>query len=228
MTLCVKTGYQCVCQPDEGVFCPDYKPDAYVQCLMDAITELRALQSETALTDEKGRPMTYWGGAASPDKEHSSTPRTNAVVARRPAQGLDPWPALVDHARQLERDLTVAKGLEQMAYDQRDKAFDKLNAMQSAVAPITDEWRAAALRLGEQLTTTGPNGYYSMTPTQWLDWCENALPSASAVIPHVNQLKQFAGEVTGAGAVVMGDQAIVEAYRAMLRTADRSRSPITK
>jgi hypothetical protein len=40
MTLCVKTGAHCVCQPDEGAFCPDYKPDAYVQCLMDAITEL--------------------------------------------------------------------------------------------------------------------------------------------------------------------------------------------
>jgi hypothetical protein len=44
--------------------------------------------------------------------------------------------------------------------------------------------------------------------------------SAIAAIPHVNQLKKFAGEVTGVGAVVMGDSAIVEAYRAMLRTAD--------
>ena len=40
VTLCVKTGYQCVCQPEDGVFCPDYKPDAYVQCLMNAIKEL--------------------------------------------------------------------------------------------------------------------------------------------------------------------------------------------
>lgn len=42
MTLCIKTGYQCNCQPDDGVFCPDYKPDWYVQCLMDAITSLRS------------------------------------------------------------------------------------------------------------------------------------------------------------------------------------------
>lgn len=42
MTLCVVTKGHCLCQPDEGVFCPDYKPDAYVQSLMDAITELRA------------------------------------------------------------------------------------------------------------------------------------------------------------------------------------------
>ena len=42
MTLCVKTGYSCMCQPDEGVFCPDYKPDKYIGCLMTAITELIA------------------------------------------------------------------------------------------------------------------------------------------------------------------------------------------
>lgn len=42
MTLCIVTKAQCNCQPDEGVFCPDYKPDWYAQCLMDAITELRA------------------------------------------------------------------------------------------------------------------------------------------------------------------------------------------
>lgn len=40
MTLCVRTGGHCLCQPDEGVFCPNYRPDAYVQCLMDTITEL--------------------------------------------------------------------------------------------------------------------------------------------------------------------------------------------
>jgi hypothetical protein len=38
-------------------------------------------QSETALTDEKGRPMTYWGGAASLDKLHADTPRTNAHLS---------------------------------------------------------------------------------------------------------------------------------------------------
>lgn len=34
------------------------------------------------------------------------------------------------------------------------------------------DWKSAALRLGEQLADTGPDGYYQMTPTQWLDWCE--------------------------------------------------------
>lgn len=40
MTLCVIDEGHCMCQPDEGIFCPNYKPDAYVQCLMDTITEL--------------------------------------------------------------------------------------------------------------------------------------------------------------------------------------------
>lgn len=46
MTLCVVTKGHCLCQPDEGVFCPDYKPDAYVQYLMDAIKELRTVRPE--------------------------------------------------------------------------------------------------------------------------------------------------------------------------------------
>jgi hypothetical protein len=97
----------------------------------EEIERLRAMPSETALTDEKGRPMTYWGGAASPDKEHSDTPRVDALVSPFDRASRE-HPGLVALARQLERDLAVANGLEQMAYDQRDKAFDKLNAMQSA------------------------------------------------------------------------------------------------
>jgi hypothetical protein len=33
------------------------------------------------LTDEKGRPMTYWGGAASPDKKHGGSPLTEHEIA---------------------------------------------------------------------------------------------------------------------------------------------------
>jgi hypothetical protein len=31
-------------------------------------------------------------------------------------------------------------------------------------------WRNAAIRLGEDLYSVGPNGYYEMTAKQWLDW----------------------------------------------------------
>lgn len=84
---------------------------AHAEELLALAEEVIAMRSETALTDEKGGPMTYWGGAASPDKKD-------------------------------------------------------------------DAWRSAALRLGEQLAPTGPNWYYAMTPTQWLEWCQSALPSA--------------------------------------------------
>ena len=31
-------------------------------------------------------------------------------------------------------------------------------------------WKNAALRVGEDLSSIGPNGYYNMTAQQWLDW----------------------------------------------------------
>lgn len=36
-------------------------------------------------------------------------------------------------------------------------------------------WRNAALRLGEELATSGPNGYYGMTPEEWRTWVLQAL-----------------------------------------------------
>jgi hypothetical protein len=58
MTLCVIDKGHCMCNPDEGVFCPNYKPDAYVQYLMDAITELlkkphSERSAEVRLNDDK-------------------------------------------------------------------------------------------------------------------------------------------------------------------------------
>jgi hypothetical protein len=40
-------------------------------------------------------------------------------------------------------------------------------------APAVQEpvaWRNAALRVGEDLCSVGPFGYYDMTAEQWLDW----------------------------------------------------------
>jgi hypothetical protein len=45
------------------------------------LARAEAVRSETALTDEKGRPMTYWGGAASPDKKHGGSPLTEHEIA---------------------------------------------------------------------------------------------------------------------------------------------------
>lgn len=32
-------------------------------------------------------------------------------------------------------------------------------------------WQGAALALGEKLADVGPNGYYSMSPAEWMTWC---------------------------------------------------------
>ncbi len=37
------------------------------------------------------------------------------------------------------------------------------------------EWRRVALRLGESLVDVGPEGYYSLTPDEWLAWAQRYL-----------------------------------------------------
>ena len=36
-------------------------------------------------------------------------------------------------------------------------------------------WRNAAIRLGEELASVGPDGYYDMTPERWLEWALEAV-----------------------------------------------------
>jgi hypothetical protein len=37
-------------------------------------------------------------------------------------------------------------------------------------------WRNAAIRIGEELSSVGPNGYYDMTAQQWIDWAMEQEP----------------------------------------------------
>ena len=41
-----------------------------------------------------------------------------------------------------------------------------------------DAWRNAAVRLGEDLYSVGPDGYYNMTAKQWLDWALGVVNAA--------------------------------------------------
>ena len=41
-------------------------------------------------------------------------------------------------------------------------------------APVA--WRNAAIRVGEDLSSVGPDGYYDMTAQQWLDWAMEQQP----------------------------------------------------
>lgn len=38
-------------------------------------------------------------------------------------------------------------------------------------------WKNAALRIGEELSTVGPDGYYDMTAEQWLSWAMDQRPT---------------------------------------------------
>jgi len=54
----------------------------------------------------------------------------------------------------------------------RQMAQDKV--AQLAQEPVT--WRNAAIRLGKELSSVGPDGYYDMTAEQWLDWAMEQEP----------------------------------------------------
>jgi hypothetical protein len=44
-------------------------------------------------------------------------------------------------------------------------------------------WKNAAIRLGEELSSVGPDGYYNMTAEQWLDWAMNQQPRGKNSLP---------------------------------------------
>jgi hypothetical protein len=55
-----------------------------------------------------------------------------------------------------------------------DETLEAIKALEEAIAkqeqgePVA--WRNAAIRVGEDLCSVGPFGYYDMTAEQWLDW----------------------------------------------------------
>jgi hypothetical protein len=44
-------------------------------------------------------------------------------------------------------------------------------------------WNNAAIRLGEELSSIGPDGYYNMTAEQWLDWAMDQKPRGKNSLP---------------------------------------------
>lgn len=56
-------------------------------------------------------------------------------------------------------------------YADNDRGFEPLWDFAALVAAAEREaWRNAAIRVGENLATCGPAGYYDFTSQQWLDW----------------------------------------------------------
>jgi hypothetical protein len=54
-------------------------------------------------------------------------------------------------------------------------------------------WRNAAIRLGEELSSVGPDGYYNMTAEQWLDWAMDQHPQGknSLTTPPAQPAQEF-------------------------------------
>ena len=44
-------------------------------------------------------------------------------------------------------------------------------------------WRDAAIRLGEELSSVGPDGYYDMDAKKWLDWAMKQNPRGKHSLP---------------------------------------------
>jgi len=80
---------------------------------------------------------------------------------------------IIEMARQAEFDLTPTPN---MLYTVRGN-YAQLNCLINLVAAKEREaWKNAAIRLGEELSSVGPDGYYNMTAEQWLDWAMNQQP----------------------------------------------------
>jgi hypothetical protein len=61
--------------------------------------------------------------------------------------------------------------------DHIEEAIDGLRtAIEAAEKQEPVAWRNAAIRLGEELSSVGPDGYYNMTAEQWLDWAMDQHP----------------------------------------------------
>jgi hypothetical protein len=59
-----------------------------------------------------------------------------------------------------------------------DKLYKTPPAQPAAAQPEQEPvaWRNAAIRIGEELSSVGPDGYYNMTAAQWLDWALEQQP----------------------------------------------------
>jgi hypothetical protein len=69
---------------------------------------------------------------------------------------------------------------EQYPHMQKGYTVDAITAMRLAIEQAEKQepvaWKNAAIRLGEELSSVGPDGYYDMSAEKWLDWAINQQP----------------------------------------------------
>ena len=82
------------------------------------------------------------------------------------------------------------QALEALEYAGKDDFWryqdSAITALREALAEPAEEpvaWKNAAIRLGEELSSVGPDGYYDMTAQQWLDWAMDQQPQGKNSLP---------------------------------------------
>jgi hypothetical protein len=84
---------------------------------------------------------------------------------------------------------TLRLALEALEYEAQkgnDNAYQSEREAIKAALEAKDEpvaWRDAAIRLGEELSSVGPNGYYNMSAKEWLDWAMEQNPRGEHSLP---------------------------------------------
>jgi hypothetical protein len=73
------------------------------------------------------------------------------------------------------------RGLKVLVED-HEKAITAIKAaLEAKDEPVA--WRDAAIRLGEELSSVGPNGYYDMDAKEWLNWAMEQNPRGEHSLP---------------------------------------------
>jgi hypothetical protein len=74
------------------------------------------------------------------------------------------------------------RGLKVLA-DDHEKAITAIKAaLEAKDEPVA--WDDAAIRLGEELSSVGPDGYYDMDAKEWLDWAMEQNPRGKHSLPN--------------------------------------------
>ncbi len=78
-------------------------------------------------------------------------------------------------------------------FEPPDDAYDEgtLYPLYTTPQPQRDTWKNAAIRLGEELSSFGPDGYYDMTAEQWLSWALDQQPNGKHSLPQPK--REFVG-----------------------------------
>ena len=66
--------------------------------------------------------------------------------------------------------------------------IDELNAWADNYQ--NEQWHKAAIRLGEELSSVGPDGYYEMDAKEWLDWAMSTVQTRTWVGLTEDEIKE--------------------------------------